>query len=190
MAVAAVAVGVVGLALQAYSAINANQDAKKIAAKKRQLAEFDAEQLEGQAGQELAASQRVALTEERQSKLVQSRALALAAASGGSASDPTVLRIVSGIASEGAYRQNLALYQGEEKARQMRLTARAERITGEIQAGSSASQGRSILTQTAGSILGQGASLYARYGYDSPATRSVTPAASPLSDTSAPAGYD
>lgn len=188
MAVAAVPIAVAGLALQTYGAIQAYRDSKEIAGRKRAFAQFDANMLEQQAGQEIAASQRVAFNEDRQSKLVQSRALALAAASGGSATDPTVLRIISGIASEGAYRQNVALYQGEEKARQMRLTAEAERITGEISARSSESQGRSILTQTAGSMFGQAASLYGRYGYDSPATRATQNAgASPYLDAGTPA---
>jgi len=169
VAFAAVAVSAAGLALQAEGASRALADAKAIAARKRAAAEFEAGQLEQQAGQAIAASQRTVFSEVRQSKLVQSRAIALAAASGGSASDPTVVNIVAGIASEGAYRQNLALYQGEEKARQLRLSAAADRLSGEIGAAASLAQGRAIATETTGKILGTGGSLYARYGYNSPA---------------------
>lgn len=170
MAVAAVAVAVVGLALQAKAGADARADAEAIAARKRQAAEFEAQQLDQQAGQAIAAAQRTLFSEGRQGKLVQSRAIALAAASGGSASDPTVVKIVSGIASESAYRQNLAMYQGEEKARQLHIAAAADRMSGEIDAAASLASGRAIETETTGRILGTGASMYARYGYGSPAT--------------------
>lgn len=175
MAAAAVPIAAVSLALQVKGALDARSDAKAIAARKRQAAEFEAGQLRQQAGQEIAASQRVAFEENRNNKLVQSRALALASASGGSATDPTIVRIVSGIASEGNYRKNVALYQGEEKARQLRLAAEADIISGDIGAGASLAQGRAIGTQTAGLVAGESASMFARYGYGSPATRGMTP---------------
>lgn len=175
MAVAAVAVAAAGLALQIRGGMDAREDAQKIATRRRQAAEFEAAQLEQQAGQEIAVSHRTVFEEGRQGKLVQSRALALAAASGASASDPTIIKIVAGIASESTYRQNVALYQGEEKARQLRLAAAADRESGEIGAAGSIAQGRSIVTQAAGSALGTGSSMYARYGYNSPATRTQTP---------------
>lgn len=169
MAVAAVAVAVIGLALQVKGGMDAKSDAQDAAAKKRQAAGFEAAQLTQQAGQEEAASQRTRFEEDRQGRLVQSRALALAAASGASASDPTVVKIISGIASESAYRQNLALYQGEEKARQLRLGAQADILSGEIGAAASLSQGRAVEIGAVGSALSSGSSLYARYGYGSPA---------------------
>ena len=64
-------------------------------------AKIRAVQLEEKAGQERAISQRKAVNVRRQAKLAESRALALAAASGGGASDPTVMNIISGIAGEG-----------------------------------------------------------------------------------------
>lgn len=168
MAAAAVAVGIAGLALQAKGMIDARRDAADIAAKKRAAAQFEAAQLEQQAGQEEAASQRTVFEEGRTSKLVQSRALALAAASGGSASDPTVVKIISGIASEGAYRQNLAIYQGEEKARQLRLAAKADIMSGDIGAAATVAQGKSLFLQGAGSLASSGATMFSRYGYGRP----------------------
>lgn len=177
MAAAAVAIGAAGLALQVYGMYDAKVQASRIAAQKRAAAEFEAGQLEVQAGQEQAAGQRGALQEDRQNKLVQSRAIALAASSGGSATDPTVLRIVGGIASEGAYRQHVALYQGEEKARQLRIAAAADRLSGDISAGATIASARAIELQTAGSVLGQASSMYARFGYGSPGSVVRTPAA-------------
>lgn len=174
MAYAAVIVGVVGLALQVVGGISAKKDAKDIAGRKRQAAEFEAKQLEQQANDALASSQRTMFSEERASKLVQSRALTLAAASGG-ASDPTIIKIISGIASEGAYRQSLAIYQGEERARSLRLAAQANRISGEVGAGATIMQGSAIATEAAGRVLGGVSTMYARYGYNSPATTTATP---------------
>lgn len=95
------------------------------------LGSFEAAQLEQNALTEVAASQRVGMEEERRAELAQSRALALAAASGGGASDPTVTKIISDLAGEGSYRKSVALYEGEERARQMRLGAWARRKEGE-----------------------------------------------------------
>lgn len=170
MAYAALAVAVVGLALQVKGGMDAKADSEAIAKKKRAAAEFEAAQLEQQAGQAEAASQRTSFEEGRKSTLVQSRALALAAASGAGASDPTTIKIISGIASEGAYRQNVALYEGEEKARQLRLGAMADRISGDIGAAASLAQGRAIELHAAGAALSSGASLYAKYGYGAPSS--------------------
>ena len=172
MAAAGAVVGIIGLALQGMGAADARKDAREIARKKRQLAEFEATQLDQQANDALAASQRTLFNEKRTEKLVQSRALTLAAASGG-ASDPTVIRIISGIASEAAYRQNLAIYQGEDRARSLRLAAEANRFSGEIGASATIAQGNAIAIQGAGQVLGDASSLYARYGYGSPSRRAT-----------------
>jgi hypothetical protein len=119
----------------------------------KQLGEFEAAQLEVNAGQELASSQRTAMEEERQARFAESRALAVAAASGGGASDPTVQKIISDISGMGAYRKSVALYEGEERARQMRLGAATRRMEGEagLQAGAAAQRAYNI--GAAGSLL-------------------------------------
>src|SRR3954470_23681372 len=65
--------------------------ARRTAARKKATAEFEANQLEVQAGQVVAASQRDVLDVQRVGRLAQSRARAVAAASGGGASAPTVI---------------------------------------------------------------------------------------------------
>lgn len=96
----------------------------------RDAANYQAAQEDIAAGQQQAASQRQAQTVDRQSKLVQSRALAVAAASGGGASDPTVTDIIGRIAGEGAYRSQLALYEGNDAARTLQMRADAARFQG------------------------------------------------------------
>jgi len=143
------------------------------------LGEFEAQQLEQNALTTVAASQRTASEERRQSDLIQSRALALAAASGGGASDPTVTRVISELAGIGSYRSAVALYEGEENARQMRLGAVARRQEGRLglQAGGSAQKAYNTLAT--GSLLtgaGRiGVSLYEKYGGKGPSTQTTNP---------------
>ena len=87
--------------------------------------QFQKEQATVNAGQAIAAGQMGAQEQRRQGALINSRAQALAAASGGGALDPTVVRIMANNAGETALRANIALYQGEEQARQLRMQAAA-----------------------------------------------------------------
>lgn len=150
--------------------------------RQRVAAEFKAQQLRSQALQTAAASQRAGDTEERQARLLQSRALAVAAASGGGASDPTVMNIIAGIAGEGSYRRAIRLYEGEDRARTLRMQASAADYEGalaeeagqnqalgyETQAESYEIQGTSALLKGAGSIFKDGNSLFSKYGGSGP----------------------
>lgn len=93
-------------------------------------AKFQAGQLEQQAGQERASSQRTAIEERRRSDIAISDATAAAAFSGGGATDPTVMNITGGLAKQGEYNALSALFEGEEKARGLRLGATAARMEG------------------------------------------------------------
>jgi len=146
--------------------------AREAAAASRRAAEFQASQLEQNAGQEIAAGQRGAEEKQRQVALIQSKALAIAAASGGSASDPTVMNLIGRNAQLGSYESALAMYQGEEQARQNRLKAAAARATGQAQSAAYDTQGAAAQLKGIGNLLSSDAakSLYAKYGsggYDS-----------------------
>lgn len=93
-------------------------------------AKYEAEQLEQKAGQERAASQRKAIEMRRRAGIAESRALALAAASGGGASDPTITNLMAGIAGEGELAAQTAIYEGEERARGAEMGAEAKRYEG------------------------------------------------------------
>lgn len=121
-----------GAGLEAQGDELSAANARRTGEMRRTAAEFSAQQLEQQAGATIAAAQRNALDEQRQTKLVESRAIALAAAGGGSASDPTVINMVARISGEGAYRQMAAVYQGAEQARLLKLGAAAKRYEGDI----------------------------------------------------------
>ena len=117
----------------------------------------EADQLDEQAGRTRASSQRQAMEERRQARLVASRALAVAAASGGGADDPTVVNLIANTEGEGEYRALTALYNGNEDALGMEAQAKAKRR-----------EAKNVKTasylKAAGSIIGAGSTLADRYG--------------------------
>jgi len=122
-------------------------------------ANYQANQLDQSAGQQFASAQRASMSDEQQARLAQSRALAVAAASGGGVSDPTVMSIMSRLAGEGTYRSMVDLYQGREKARQLEDQANAARLQGGI--ASSNSNYSSAATLVSGA-----SSMYSKYAAD------------------------
>lgn len=121
-------------------------------------AKFQAAQLEQRAGQERAAAQRQAIEERRRAALAISRGRAVAAASGGGATDPTVLNVAGGVAAQGEYNALSALFEGEERARGANLQATSARMEGK-QAKKAGMVGG--LGTIAGGV---GQTLYMRYG--------------------------
>jgi hypothetical protein len=113
----------------------------------RRSSNFEAAQMEQQAGQDRASAQRQAAEERRRARFAQSRALAVSAASGGAA-DPGALNILGDLEAEGEYRALSALYEGEESARGLATGAAARRYEG-----ASARRSGQLSVLTAGSTL-------------------------------------
>lgn len=124
---------------------------------------LEAQQLRQQAGDSIASSQRAALEEKRRVDLVQSRALAVAAAGGGSASDPTVVRILSDLEGEGAYRAAVALYGGEDRAAKLRAAADSRVFEGEAAARIGRQKESSYNIASAGSVASAGYSFFSKW---------------------------
>ena len=167
-------IAVVGLVVN----LSGNRSAKK-AAKKRGEAiarakEYDAQQLDQQAGQVVAASQRVAGQERHKAKVIASRALALAAASGAGASDTTVENILADIDGEGAYRASVALYQGEEHARRLKMAAQGRRLEGEAAKEGADVEAKAYDTKAAGAIVDTTSSIYGKYSKGGPGKSPTT----------------
>lgn len=135
--------------------------------------QFQATQLRQEANSVQGAAQRDAFNVQRQTDLVTSRALAVAAASGGGASDPTVVNIIARDAGQGAYEKAVALYGGADKARYLQEQASAKEFqgreelinSGEVALGQGASGVASILRSQA-----RGSSLYSRFAGNGPPT--------------------
>lgn len=113
-----------------------------------------ADTLERNAGQERAYSQRRAIEKRREARLLESRAKAVA---GGSASDPSVRKILTDIESEGEMRAMLELYEGDVTAQGMESQAASAR-----RGGKDALKG--AYTRSAGTVLEGVSSLYDKYG--------------------------
>jgi hypothetical protein len=123
----------------------------------QKAAESEAGQLESIAGQTRAASQREMANRRRSARYAQSRALAVAAASGAGASDPTVSNLISELEGEGEYGALAAMYEGEERARSLEFGATTARRYGKAVMGASALSAGSTL-------LGGANSWYDKYG--------------------------
>lgn len=121
----------------------AARQAQVAAQNERTMANFEAKQADYLANQSQAVAQKEAAEQRRIAVLVASKTLAYAAASGASASDPSVVDILSGIYAEGAYRSALALYEGEEQARSYKVAAAARRASGQSAASAALFEGAS-----------------------------------------------
>lgn len=137
----------------------------------RQAANFEAAQMRQNANTAQAASQRTAFDIDRQTQFITSRALAVAAASGGGASDPTVVRIIARDAGEGAYQKQLALYGGQDRARLNLESADAKVYEGKNTFRNSLEVGAAGYAGAATNLLksqARGASLFQRFGGGGP----------------------
>lgn len=144
-----------------------NADAIRKQAERRQAeANFEAAQLDRDAIQAGAVAHRQAEDETLKARLVNSTALARAAASGAGASDPTVMGIIAKTGGTGSYRAGVALYEGEEQARVDRVRAAALRFSGDVGIADAVTASR-IANQGATSTLLTGgaktASMFSKY---------------------------
>lgn len=111
----ALAVG--GTVLSAAGKISSGNAALAAGESEQQASDYSAELLNQQAGQVRAAAQAKAINSNLQTAYLQSTVRARAAASGGSATDPTVINLQGQIGARGQYSSLAALYTGEEEAR-------------------------------------------------------------------------
>lgn len=167
------ALGATGTILNFIGNMGAASTARQAAERQRIAAQLEAAQYDQGAGQVIAAQQREAMSEKRKAQLLASRGLAVAAASGGGASDPTVARLLTDITGEGSYRAALALYAGEDRARQMRYAADVKRYEGETAGRVGKKLASAYQTHALAGLVGGGArlwgkSLYGKYAQGGP----------------------
>ena len=126
-----------------------------------QAAQFEALQMERQAGEARATSQRQAIEQRRKSDYMRSRAQALAASSGAGALDPTVVDIVSGIEGEGDLAARSVLYEGEVRATNRETAAAGRRFEGENAERAGKAAAAATMLKGAGSMF----SMYGAGGF-------------------------
>lgn len=169
----------IGTGLQVAGQLQNASDQRAYGAESATASHYQAEQLREQAGSSVAAAQRQAWLEDRNAKIVMSNALAAAAASGGGASDPTVINIIAGIAQEGAYRRQVALYNGDDRARMLQMQAQAREMEGASrQDAADSAAGGSVLKAGTTFLSGmtKDASLFQRFGGGGPKVGGAAPA--------------
>lgn len=81
----------------------------------KEAADTEALQLEMKGREEFAAAQRDAFAKRKEGTLANSRLQALAAASGGGADDPTIIKLMSGISTDAEYNAQTELYGGKSR---------------------------------------------------------------------------
>lgn len=117
------------------------------------VAQYEARQLEAQGKAENASAQREAQAARREKELVQSRARAVAAASGGGQD----LNLLGEIEEEGELRAMTALWQGEERAK-----GRSAQAAGRRAEGKAAKRGS--IFKAGKTLMSGGASFLEKYG--------------------------
>lgn len=182
----ALVVGIASTVVQASSTLAAGKAEQQAANARAQGLEHQAAQARQVAGQERATSQRAAIEQRRRGRLLSSRALAVAAASGAGAGDPTVENILGGIGAEGEFRALSELFIGEERARGLETQAdlrifesEQERRAGKAaRSASRLAAGAQILGGTAKAFSASGQGL-SRYG-PLPATGTISRPTPPI----------
>lgn len=153
------------MAIDYFGLVEQGKIARINAQRQKLFRDFAVWNAERQGELAVAASQRQALEERRQADLVASRALAVAAASGAGVSDPTVVDIISRTKGEGHYRAAVALYEGEERSRSMRVAAAGG---GDFSSVAAAGYKAAAL----GGLARRTLSLFAKYGLNGPGGKS------------------
>jgi hypothetical protein len=132
----------------------------------------EAAMLERQAGETNAAAQRNAERKRKEAALINSRQQAVAAKSGGGATDPTVLDLMAGVAGEGDLQARSIQYEGAERGASLSYQAALKRMAAEnaetagyIGAGTSLLSGVNNWSKYRMGYYGQGG--YERYLYPS-----------------------
>lgn len=137
----------------------------------KRSADYKAKQLEVNAGQARAQGQRQSIEARRAGRLAESKLQSQAAASGGSASDATVVNLAQDIGADGEYNALTQLYNAEEQARGMEGEASISRYEGRQAKRAGTRKAITTLLSPSNYITGtsgNGAQGISKYGGDGP----------------------
>jgi len=126
----------------------------------QQAAEFQAKQLEVNAGTAQAAAQRQSYFAGLEGDQLLS---AIRARAGAGASDPTVLNLMAQASARRAYNMQAALYGGEDKARTMRMQAAGTRYDAALRMADAKAARGAYRAQAVASAVEGATSLYQKY---------------------------
>ena len=117
--------------------------------------------LQQEAGASVASGIQGAINDRRQANYVASDAMARAAAGGVSGSSPSVLSVTSQIKEQGEYKALTSIYQGEDRAAEIR--SRADQYTAEGRAAMVGGWASGM-----SNVLQGGTTFYDKYGAGAP----------------------
>jgi hypothetical protein len=153
----------VGALFTAYGQYASGRAAKAEGALYARAAVLQANEMRRNAQQTIAAGAIQAREERRQAALLQSRALVLSVAGGGSASDPTIVNILTGIANEGDRRASIHMENAREDARGIRMQALATELGGQNVAEQGKVRASAYTAGAVSTLAKEGSSLYGKY---------------------------
>ena len=137
------------------------------------------QQLGMQAAEERAVGTRQADEKSKEGRLLQSRLRTVAAASGGSATDPTVLELAGDLSRESNVQSRELSRRGLEKAQMLEYQGRVGTKLAKAQAGMTILGGIGNTISAVGDAVSGFGDAYAKYGRGMPTTASVGSSSSP-----------
>lgn len=172
MAAIGAVVGLAGTAVSAIGQIGAGSATRKAAERQamldRILGQREAQSLRIAADTAQASGQQNALQKGLQLDQIQSRARAIAGASGGGVDDTSVLNTQALIGHVGEFQKGLDIFAGENRARGLRYQATLAEIGGENQARAAEFQGQvaeaNARASAFGSLIGGFGGLFSKIG--------------------------
>lgn len=126
-------------------------------------AEFTAAQQRQQGNEALAVGQRLGLERRKEGDLLQSKLQARATASGGGATDPTVVGLAEGIAERTQMDALTELWKGESKRRGLLDAAEATHLQGLAALEEGNMRQKASKLSALGTVLGSAGSMFGTY---------------------------
>jgi hypothetical protein len=151
---------VAGTAVSAMGTIAGGRAAEQAGIVQQQALEFRAKQQEIAANQARAEAQRAAFEKRREGRLLTSKLVARAAASGGAVDDPGTLDLAGDIGARAEYMATLEAFKGENKARGHEDAAAADRYAGMAALAEGQAKRQASTTSALGTIIQGGGSLF------------------------------
>lgn len=149
------------------SIMNANAEAEVLeqqAADEQRRAQIQQENANKVALEERVVGQQKAANRMREARLAQSKLVANAGASGGSASDPTVLDLWADIESEGRFNEGQEFAAADQKAKGITYQASLDRWTADRNAAIKRASANTTRIGGYGDAFGKGFGMIAKYG--------------------------
>lgn len=137
--------------------------ARKQGAAEQQTAYYNAGMEQRSAMAERAGGQRKAFEQRRQEQLVQSSLQAKAAASGGSATDPTVTALASQITGESEFRALGDMWSGETRARGLEDQAGLDKWVGDVKRDQGELRAQGLILGGYGGMLGSLGGAFSKF---------------------------